>query len=225
MVAIGVGVIVLGGQRNEGPSGKGKDSNPQQTAAKGNTNGDQPQILIDEDFRTAYEKKLTIPSGWESDAFRIVKVSDQFGLQVSKPTGMQTVKVPLTAPIRGNFFIEGGYILKHDVRGGADHIFTISLENRNKSVLLPIVFIWDGRILIEKDTRLAPMGYTAQLPTHFLIKREGKKLRVLLNQEPAADKDLGNAVDFDTLRIGLMAGQQIGSLATLFGLKVGNLPP
>jgi serine/threonine protein kinase len=192
--------------------------------AKEQLKPDWPQVLIDEHFCKTYQNKLAIPNAWKGDAFRVVKGNDQCWLEVSKPTGDHFVTLP-PLTLSGNFSIEGVYFMDRPEFANY-HKLIISLENRKKSVLLPVVFDWAGKVLIANDARLPPQGYQPLLPTHFLLKREGNRLRVFLNKDPVADKDLDEVVEFDTLRLGLAAGPgNSGKLAKLYELKVAILPP
>ena len=79
-------------------------------------------------------------------------------------------------------------------------------------------------MLIANDARLAPPDYVPLKPSHFLVKREGKRLRVFLDKSPVADKELEDIADFNTVRIGLVAGRGFtGRVARLYGIKVGTL--
>jgi hypothetical protein len=208
----GAGVLVLALRP------KAEPPSPASSAAAAAKPG-EPRVLIDEDFRTPYEKKLAVPEGWEGDAFRVVKENEQYGLEVSKPSGVSFVKVP-PLTLSGDFSIEGAYFLDRA------HALTLSLENRKNSAALPVVFDWEGKVVIGNDPRLPPPSYKPLAPTHFLVKREGKRLRVFLNKDPAADKDLDDAADYDTLKLGLTGGPgwAVGRLARLFGLRVALGP-
>ncbi|HWG44795.1 MAG TPA: serine/threonine-protein kinase [Gemmataceae bacterium] len=178
-----------------------------------------PRILVDEDFRAPYEKKLTIPENWEEgEAFRVIKDNEKHALEVGKPTGLHFVKLP-PVTLNGDFYIEGIYALILHT-----HKLTISLESRQKSALLTVVFDWDGKVLIDNDARLAPADYVHLKPTHFLLRREGKRLRVFLDKAPVADKALDDIADYDTVRLGLTAGAGFRNrTARLYGIKVGTL--
>ncbi|HEY7310888.1 MAG TPA: serine/threonine-protein kinase [Gemmataceae bacterium] len=191
---------------------KGKDSTNAPPKA------DEPVVLVDEDFRSTYEKKLAIPEKWvEGEAYRVIKDNDKCALEVGKPTGLHFVRLPPVL-LSGNFYVEGVYMLDRFA-----HKLTVSLENRAKSALLPIVFNWDGNVLIEKDARLPPPDYVPLKPSHFLLKRQGNRLRVFLDKSPVADKDLEDIAEFDAVRIGLVAGPgNSGRLARLYGIKVGT---
>jgi formylglycine-generating enzyme required for sulfatase activity len=176
-------------------------------------------VLIDEDFRTPYEKKLALPEGWEGDAFRVGKENELYYTEVSRSSEVHFAKLP-PLTLSGNFSIEGVYYLDQPHQS-----LTLSLENRARSTVLPIVFSWDGRVVIDKDDRLPPQGYKPLKPTQFLVQRQGKKLHILLHKEFPVDKNLEEVAEFDTLRLGLSAG--IGwtnRLARLYGLKVSLLP-
>jgi serine/threonine protein kinase len=183
---------------------------------------DQAKVLIDEDFRTPLEKKLTIPEGWKGDAFRVVKDNEEACLEVSKAPGSDKVAtesfvtVPLSSPLSANFAIEGVFILDQP-----QHLI-VRLESRKTSSLLPIAIDWSGKISIGDDVRLAPPNYKPHILTRFLIQREGKKLRVFLNGEPAADKDLDAMTQLESLQVGMNAGQgfRVGRVARLYRLKV-----
>lgn len=176
-----------------------------------------PGVFIDEDFRSAVANGRLLPDGWEGDAFRVAKDNDACCLESTKPSGLQTVLTKLSDALRGNFFIEGIYHLDNP------HQFTITLENRSRSSALAVVFNWDGKVAIDNDPRLAPTNYIPLKPTHFLIRREGKMLRVYLDKVQALQKSLDDAPDFDTLRLGLTAGNGWHQrLARLYLLKAGT---
>ena len=193
--------------------GNGKDNTGE------HPNPNLPKVLVDEDFSTPYKNKLTIPENWEEgEAFRVIKLKDaneKHALELGRPTGVHFVKLP-PLTLSGDFYIEGVYSL------GYYQKFTVSLENRQRSALLTIVFDFTGGVLIEKDARLPPPGYVQHKPTHFLLKREGKRLRVFLDKESVADKVLDEVDTYDAIRLGLTAGNQSGP-ARLYGIKVGTL--
>ncbi len=197
---------------NNSTDGSGKDNSTESAA-------DLPRVLVDEDFSTPYQQKLTIPENWEEgEAFRVIKLKDaneKHAMELGRPTGVHFVKLP-PLTLSGDFYIEGVYSL------GYYQKFTVSLENRQRSALLTIVFDFTGGVLIEKDARLPPPGYVQHKPTHFLLKREGKRLRVFLDKESVADKVLDEVATYDAIRLGLTAGNQSGP-ARLYGIKVGTL--
>jgi serine/threonine-protein kinase len=198
-----------------------RDGKPKDTGS-GASARDQSkeQVLIDEDFRTPYEKKLALPEGWEGDAFRVGKENELYYTEVSRSSEVHFAKLP-PLTLSGNFSIEGVYYLDQPHQS-----LTLSLENRARSTVLPIVFSWNGRVVIDKDDRLPPQGYKPLKPTQFLVQRQGKKLHILLDKEFPVDKNLEEVTEFDTLRLGLSAG--IGwtnRQARLYGLKVTTLPP
>src|SRR5262249_49154940 len=153
-------------------SDSGKDKEKPKEQPKAPPKPDLPKVFIDEDFRTPYEKKLTLPEGWESDAFRIVKENELHGLEVSKPKDVQYVKLPPLTLI-GNFYLEGVYHMDRPEFANY-HTLRILLENPKRGAPLLVVFDWQGKILNGDDPRLPPPGYKPLLPTHFLLKREGK---------------------------------------------------
>ncbi len=185
--------------------------------------GSGPQVLIDEDFRKAYEEKQ-LPKGWEGDAFRVIKENDLYALEDSRLKDAHFVNVPLSKSLAGNFAIEGVYWMGNPAWAN-HHLLTISLSNRSKSALLAIVFDWDGHVTVGDEPMSPPPNHKPLLPTDFVVKREGKKLRIFLNKEPLGDKNLSEVADFDTLRIGMVAGPANGGkLERLYGLKVSTLP-
>jgi predicted Ser/Thr protein kinase len=177
---------------------------------------DAVKVLIDEDFRTALEKKQTLPDGWKGDAFRVVKDNEEPCLEVSKATGEAFVTVPLSSPLSANFAIEGVFMLDQP-----QHL-VIRLESRKTNALLPITIDYSGKISIGDDVRLAPPNYKPHVLTRFLIQREGKKLRVLLNGEAAADKDLDAVTELEGLQLGMHAGKgyRLDRVARVYRLKV-----
>jgi hypothetical protein len=196
-----------------GSEAKAKDTQKEQPKA------DAVKVVVDEDFRTTLEKKLTLPEGWTGDAFRVVKDNEEPCLEVGKATGEAFVTVPLSSSLSGNFAIEGVFLLDQP------HKLVVRLESRKTNALLPIVFDSTGKILIGDDARSAPPNYKPHTPTQFLLQREGKKLRVFLNGEPAADKELEGVTEFEILKLGMNAGKgfRIGRESRLFRLKVTSL--
>jgi hypothetical protein len=175
--------------------------------------------LIDEDFRATFNKKMSVPEGWKSDEFTTFRNNEVYGMHPVPPTGIASVLVPLSSPLSANFDIEGVYHMD------TPQVLTISLENREKSKLLPIVFDWNGNISIAKDLRRAPESYKPLLPTHFLVKREGTKIRVFLDDFPAVEKNLTEAPEFATLRLAFTAGTgYYNRRLNLHGLKVIAYP-
>jgi hypothetical protein len=181
---------------------------------------DGPQVLVDEDFRTPYEKRLTIPDGWdEGEAFRVVKDNEMYALEVGKPTGVHFVRLP-PVKLSGDFYVEGVFFLVQHA-----HALTVSMENRARSALVAVVIDCHGKVAIGDDHRTAPPEFQPNKPTHFLIKREGRRLRIFLDKHPAADKNLDEIAEYDAVRLGLTAGE-IGfprRPARIYGIKVGTL--
>jgi serine/threonine protein kinase len=205
------------GQRADNTKNTSTDSNDKDTSTA--PPSDLPRVLVDEDFSTPYKNKLTIPENWgEGEAYRVIKLKDadhKHALEVTRPTGVHFAKLP-PLNLSGDFYIEGIYSL------GYSHKFTVSLENRSRSALLPIVFDVAGGVLIENDARLPPPGYIQNKPTHFLVKREGKKLRVFLDKDPVADKVLEELDTYDAIRLSMTAGNWGGLQARLYGIRVGT---
>jgi serine/threonine protein kinase len=177
----------------------------------------QPQVFIDEDFRTAFKNKLNIPEGWtEGDAFRIVKLNEEPCLEISTPTGAPFVTLP-PVKLSGNFSIEGLYFLDFHNK------LTLHLENRKTNVNLLVVIDFTGAVHIGDSPSVPLPGYKPGLPTQFLLTRKGNQLSVALKGEIVATKDLHQAPEFETLRLGMTVvyGQH---RCRLFRLKVSTLP-
>ncbi len=213
--------------KGDGPVAKGKadeDTKDVGTKGKGAPKSGVPNVLIDEDFRDAYTKKMGLPASWKSDEFTTFKINELYGIHPVAPAGIASVLVPLSTPLSGNFAIEGVYHMDHPAFA-QHHTVTISLENRKKSALLPIIFDWNGSVVIAKEVKVPPQGYKPLLPTHFLVKREGTKIRVFLDEFPPVEKNMDDAPEFDTLRLALTAGNgNAGRRLNLHGLKVVALP-
>jgi eukaryotic-like serine/threonine-protein kinase len=208
---------------------KGSDQRPHDAnEASAGSKGSEvagPRVLIDEDFREPFENKLLLPEGWSSQGLSIVKDKDRHALRVSRPDGTHFVTLPPIA-LSGNFSIEGVYLLGHGGWNWYTQTLTVSLENRGQSALLTVVFKGDGSTGIDKETSLPPSTFVLRRPTHFLVKREGKKLRLFLDKDPVASKELDEIVEYDTLRLGLDAGADVnGVMARLYTVKVATLPP
>jgi hypothetical protein len=198
----------------------------------GNTGGDkdknpavpQPKVLIDEDFREAYKKKLGVPDGWKSDEFTTFKINEVYGMQPVAPTGAASVLVPLSSPLKGDFLIQGVYHMDHP-SFGQYHTFTVSLESRKKTALLTVVFDWEGKVLINKDAKAPPLNYKPLLPTAFQVRREGTKIRAYLDEFPPVEKNLDDVAEYETLRLVMTAGTgNAGRRLRLHGLKVTAMP-
>lgn len=199
-------------------TGKGVDTGKASIAAG-------PQVLIDENFRSAAEKRLTLPEGWKGDAFRVVRDNvDQPCLETSKPTGIpELVPPPLAKPLSGNFSAEAVYVMGHPAFGQYHTLAFVFASTQGKKPLA-VVVDWSGQVLINDDPRLPPPNYKPLKPTHFLVTRQGNKLSFYLDEEPVGTKDLDEVVDYDTLTFRLAAGPgNSGVLARVYKLKVVSL--
>jgi tRNA A-37 threonylcarbamoyl transferase component Bud32 len=231
VVAIIIGVMLQPNERDPVARKKSQESEKEKLVEAGPKDkpaepvkANLPQVLIDEDFREVYNKKLGIPDGWKSDEFTSFKISELYGIHPVAPTGTASVIVPLSTPLAGNFSIQGVFHMDHPAFA-QHHVLTVSLENRKKTTLLPIVFDWSGNVVIAKDAKAAPLGYKPLLPTQFVVKREANKIRVFLDEFPPVEKNFEEAPEFDTLRLGMTAGNGNGGRRLrLHGLKVVVLP-
>jgi hypothetical protein len=199
---------------------------------------DAPRVLIDEDFHTAYEKKLAIPEGWVGDAFRVIETGDEHCLEVIKTVKVERslsqepsfVKLPLKSRLPGNFSIEGEFHMKFgnrflvSDRRGVQHL-TIRLINR-KNEILDVAIDQTGAVLIGDGSQSASPNYTPGTTTKFLLTRKGDHLNLWLNDELVASKDLGEVTEYETLMLGLTEGGSQGrdvGECRLYQLKVATL--
>jgi serine/threonine protein kinase len=197
---------------------KGKvEEHAKDVGNKDKLNSALPKVFIKEDFRNAHEKK-TMPDGWDSDAFRVEKLSGEPYLEVSKAAGVHFVTLPPVS-LKGDFVIEGNYIIDMEVQA-----LVIELESRKTNVFLPVTLRGNGSVLILDDTLVAPTNYKGG-PTQFVLKREGKKLRVFLNGDVVGVKDLPAVTEYETIKIGMNAGvSRWGIRSKLSFFKVTALP-
>ena len=210
---VGVVWALHGDSSKDGASGAKDDG-------KDSPKSEGPQVLIDEDFRKAVRERETLPDGWTGDAFRVVVDHEEPCLEVSRAAGEYFVKAPPVA-LTGNFTIEGVCLLNN-----AQHLI-IRLESRKNNVLLPVVIDGTGKVLIADDPQLPPPNFKPLLPIRFVLKREGKKLRIFLNDDVVADKYLDVATEYETLQFGMTAGPGPyfgGVLAKVFRVKVSTQP-
>ena len=211
LVAVMVAAIIMMLDRNS------TDNKEKIGSDKKQSRPEQPQVLIDEDFRMAFKNRLNVPEGWtHGDGFRIIALNDEPCLEISTPKGAPFVTLP-PVTLRGNFSIDGVYILGHLAK------LIIRLENRNNNDLLPIIFDSSGAITIGSDVRAALPNFKPQLPTKFLVTRKGQQLNILLNGELVAAKDLGMVNEYESLKLGLVSARPTWS-ARLFRFKVVRLP-
>jgi hypothetical protein len=185
---------------------------------KDGSKADEPQVLIDEDFRSTYEKRRTLPEGWSSltGAFRVVAPNDEPCLEVSTRSGDPRVKLP-PVKLPGNFFVEGFYIVP------PNHRMSVILESRKTNTIVPVLIAARGQVSIGDDLRAPPPTYKPYLPTHFVIVRTADRLKVLLNKDVAVEKGLGEVSDYDTIQLSMSAATHGGVPPRLFRLKVGLL--
>ena len=103
LAAIVVAVAILESNRSGTSAEKKKEQTTVQSgprdASSGKTTADktasnQFRALIDKDFRAAFVNKLTLPDGWEGDAFRVVQIGELFGVEVSRPSGVHSITLP-----------------------------------------------------------------------------------------------------------------------------------
>ncbi len=184
-----------------------------------------PQVLVEENFRTTAEKQLTLPDGWSGDAYRVVKDADgQPCLEVSKPKGNPELMLPpLRVSLSGNFSVEGVVVMDRPEFANY-HTLAVLLGSSKGSKPLVLVIDWAGKVLINDDARLPPPNFKPLKPIHFVLTRQGKKLKVKLDDEPVGEKDLDEVAEYDTVSLRLAAGPGNGGrLVRLYGLKVGTL--
>jgi len=225
LVLLVVVLMLKGAKPDDTPKGAKTDGT--EPAVVHNDTGQVPptpskRVLFDEDF-----SNKMVPEGWQTKDFTHIH-DDEGGdaLYVNKSIGaVGWMTVPIS-PLSGNFSIEGTYILRGPDGLGSNIELTISLR-RERNVPLPVVFDRQGHVHIGKDSTPPPLGYKPQTLTHFLLKREGKKLSVSLNMDQVVDhKNLDEIAEYDTLRLGLSAEPGFGNrLVRLYGLKVATLPP
>jgi serine/threonine protein kinase len=198
-----------------------------------------PQLLINEDFRAAYQKKLPVPEGWDGAAFRVIMDGDDTCLEVSKVTGRVTgsresghqqpsfVTLP-PVELLGDFYIGGAYIMAGDVAPVSQkkgfHSLALRLENHQSDSLLLVAIEQLGNVTIGDDAYQAAHDYKPFLPTKFLVLRKGNRLSVLLNDQVVADRRIDESAGYDTVKLGLTpGGNKNQGKCRLYRLKVGTL--
>lgn len=200
----GVIVAVVIYFATKGPDGGSADTGKEQ--AKG------PEVFIDEDFRTALEKGLNVPEGWQGNDLRVVKAGDEPCIEASRQDGVAFATLK-RCNLGGDFFIVAAYSLP------PNHELTVRLDNRQTNSLLKVEIQPSGFVRIGGDTHSKPPNYKPYLPVKLVLTRKGRQLSVSLNNETVAGKDLGEVADYETLKIGLTGGSQYH--ARVYRVKVG----
>ncbi len=197
---------------------------------------DQPRLLLDEDFRKAFDSKHALPDGWKSEKVGSLSVmADETGtipdktvkqrpalptfrphLQVNQRTGDHFITPPLSEPLKDDFFIEGEFVL------GAYHTLTIQMTP-GKGAVLPVTIYYDGTTTLAADLPTAASKWEYYKSHRFRIEREGKAVLVYLDGKRLTIKEFPELASFDTIRIGLTAGSN-STKAKLYNLKVSTLP-
>jgi hypothetical protein len=217
-LALGGGFVLVAGLAVAGILYAIKESdnghaNGKDTGGAGKDQAKGSEMLVDEDFRTALQKGLNIPEGWQGDDLRVAKASDEACMEGSKPDGVAFATLP-PVKLGGDFFIVAAYSLP------PSHELTIRLQDRENGSPLKIAIQPNGTVVIGNDTRTAPPNYKPNQLTKLLLTRKGRQLNVSLNHETVAAKDLGAITEFETLKIGLTGGSRFH--ARLYRLKVGT---
>lgn len=182
-----------------------------------------PRLLVDEDFRGVSPGQL--PQGWSSNALCVVHDKDRRPcLEVTEKTGEHFVKLPPVS-LKGDFFIEGVYLLDYQPHFGGHQKLILNLEDAAGGEKLPITLAAHGLVTIANSQPRKPQHYQQCKITTFRLIRDGKSLRITLNNELAAAVPLTEAVTYDTVRVGLTAGVlHVGTLGTparLYQVSVG----
>lgn len=186
-------------------------------AGKDKAKSDLRKEFINEDFKDAFDKK-SMPVGWDSDAFRVEKQVGEPYLEVSKAAGIHFVTLP-AVNLKGDFVIEGNYLIFR-----FNQALIIRLESRQTNKFLVVTLEHTGRVFVLDDVLLAPTNYKGG-PTQFLLKREGRKLRVFLNGEVVGAPNLPEVTEYETIKIGMHAGPGYdGIRSKLSFFKVTALP-
>jgi serine/threonine protein kinase len=191
-------------------------------------------VFIDEDFRTAFEKKLNLPEGWHdipTNTCRIAQVHNQPCLEVDKSAikdydahPLVTVNLP-PVKLSGNFFIEGTCVIDE----GQSLHFGSDGDNIG-GPWLSVTIDYAGAVSFVRgfkdppDVHQPPPSYKPGLPTKFLLTRKGDLVSVELNNEVAAAKHLGAVNHHSRLHV-MLSAQRGGRGSRLYRLKVGTLPP
>ncbi len=220
VVVGGVWMMRGDGKRKEDPIAETKDKG---TKDKNNEKQAGPRFLINEDFKDAFKIKR-LPKGWtEGEGFRVVK--DQAGqvcLELSTGGAIHWVKL-IPVAISGDFVLECTCFVPYGSITSPYSAVTFKLEDRDKTTLIVVNVNSHGNLLIGTKQCTPPPNFIVDRPLKITIDREGTNLRVLLNDEVAATKDLDASGAIDEVTLGLTPTRRAGVGPRIYGIRVGNL--
>ena len=200
------------------PDSKEEDKNVADKDPETETNKDSKPdtsklVFIDENFQNI-AKDRNIPPKWTNgDDFRIEEYQGEKCLGSSKNDNRpHSVTLP-PVKLKGNFYVEGIWTV-----GSGSSAF--HFEGPNSTKPLTVAFDYYGNVHILKESYSPRPGYKRYTPYNFSITRTGSRLKVLINGELVATKEMGTVTEFDTMKL-WMHGYYTSKV---FRLKVGNLP-
>jgi hypothetical protein len=185
-----------------------------------------PAVLIDENFSKSPEGGI-LPAGWKGDDFGVVTDAERRPcLEVNKKEGECFVSLPPLA-LGDRFYVEGEFLIYGAYAGGFAHQqLTIRLEGAKGAEVLPALIHSLGRVSIAGGQPHQASSYKREAINHFRLVREGRGLRLLLNNQLAASTSVGATTEYDTVSLGLTAGgsgRTCDKLARIYSVKVGTL--
>jgi serine/threonine-protein kinase len=185
-----------------------------------------PAVLIDENFSKAPEGGI-LPAGWKGDDFGVVTDAERRScLEVNKKVGESFVSLP-PLPLGDRFYVEGEFLIHGSYHSSIPHQqLTIRLEGARGAEVLPVVIHSLGHVSIAGGQARQASSYKREEINRFRLVREARALRLLLNNQLAASTSVGGTAEYDTVHLGLTAGDALppqGRLARIYSVKVGTL--
>ncbi len=223
-------------------SGKDGPDNKKEIADNGEKPKDKdsaklraPQTLIDENFVKTFENRMVVPDGWSNPIGAFAVAKDKNGkpcLRMMDPTGEHFVELP-SRTLTTRFFIEVEFLThyNHSSNGpGVSQVLVLELDSQKGGKKL--------RVVVEPESGLVTVGNKiGERPPTFKpgkgntirLVRKADVVTVEVNEEHLSLAAFSGLADFDTVRIGLIAGEPAtfgpGSWARIYRVKIETLPP
>lgn len=186
-----------------------------------------PSLVVAEDFSLSPGGSL--PQGWYGPGFRAVR-DDNTGRQCvecARPRGFQYLRVPLDAPLTGDFSIEVETLLAGNPYVGGEHSLEVRLSGQ-RGIVVPLRLDYQGNVSIGDDLARTTKSFRSYEVNRLQLIREGSTYRLSLNDGVATGTANAYTGPVEELALGVVAGpahlEHGESTAKVFSVKVGKLP-
>ncbi|MFO0970190.1 MAG: protein kinase [Gemmataceae bacterium] len=186
------------------------------------------EAVLDEDFHDP-EATGSLPKGWTGDRL-ILATKDEAGRACLRPvsaSGRHFVGLP-PFKVEGNFFFEvEAKLISSNVLGQ----MTVRLWSSVGGPSLYVTVDPNGVAIAKnepaekvttKQKKMLPIVAHMKKASRYVIVREGKAVRVLVNDEPAAAETLDSVIEYDMASISLTPSRDY--LPRIYRVKLGKGP-